>query len=87
MKKLTPADDSATRPIELPRTNAATSPDAPPHREHGWVTASRHSTSLGVVVYSVCASCGAHRAELHEPQKLFPEPISRPSTRNPYACP
>lgn len=81
MKKLTPADDFATRPITLPAAG-----DAPMSAgtdtgsmcvEHGWVTVSRHATSLGTVIYSACASCGTHRAELLESREFFPTPISR----------
>ncbi|WP_271984822.1 hypothetical protein [Pseudoclavibacter terrae] len=81
MKKLTPADDSATRPIRLPNTapraRQQVRASATGCAEHGWTTASRHSTSLGTVVYSACATCGAYRAELLEARALFPEPISR----------
>lgn len=80
MKKLTPADDFATRPIALPAATARdrhANGDSPRIcAEHGWTTSSRHSTSLGTVVYSSCASCGAHRAELLAPFALMAEPIS-----------
>ncbi|PPF35309.1 MULTISPECIES: hypothetical protein [unclassified Pseudoclavibacter] len=80
MKRLTPADDFATRPIALPAAAQAPVPavaDAGPTCvEHGWVTASRHATSLGTIIYSACASCGTHRAELLESRAFFPTPIS-----------
>ncbi|MBF4458932.1 hypothetical protein [Pseudoclavibacter sp. VKM Ac-2867] len=80
MKKLTPADDFATRPITLPDDVHAPIPAAADTGvtcvEHGWVTASRHATSLGTIIYSACASCGTHRAELLEPRSFFPTPIS-----------
>ncbi|PPG28384.1 hypothetical protein C5E10_13870 [Pseudoclavibacter sp. RFBG4] len=80
MKKLTPADDFATRPIALPTAvqapTQAVADSGSTCVEHGWVTASRHATSLGTIIYSACASCGTHRAELLEPRDFFPTPIS-----------
>ncbi|WP_156479804.1 hypothetical protein [Pseudoclavibacter helvolus] len=89
MKKLTPADDFATRLISLPVQLPVGRPEGMPASvdevrvavpracaEHGWVTASRHSTSLGTVVYSSCVSCGTHRAELLESNEVMPRPIS-----------
>ncbi|WP_371029022.1 hypothetical protein [Pseudoclavibacter sp. JSM 162008] len=86
MKKLTPAGDSATRPIRLPNSARPARQDSRLRQdsrasamgcvEHGWTTASRHSTSLGTVIYSECATCGAHRAELLEARALVPAPIS-----------
>lgn len=32
--------------------------------EHGWITLSRHATSEGVIVYTRCVDCPAHRVEL-----------------------
>ena len=89
MKKLTPADDFATRPISLPVQLPGGRPEgmratveevrgvvSSACAEHGWITASRHSNSLGTVVYSSCVSCGTHRAELLESNEVMPRPIS-----------
>ncbi|PPF43128.1 hypothetical protein C5B85_14320 [Pseudoclavibacter sp. AY1F1] len=80
MTKLTPTDDFATRPIELPRISGLKAEGlASPSLtcvEHGWATASRHSTSLGIVIYSTCGTCGAYRAEILASDGLFPQPIS-----------
>lgn len=41
-----------------------TPPTASTTHEHGWMTASRHVTSDGVVRYVRCADCGAWRVDL-----------------------
>ena len=54
---------------------------APPHLgcEHGWVTASRHATSQGVVVYVRCVRCASHRVELASAGSAMPpRAMSRP---------
>lgn len=80
MTKLTQAEDFATRPIELPRSKDRAAEGLAPQPvaciEHGWATASRHSTSLGTVIYSSCATCGAYRAEILAADGLFPQPVS-----------
>lgn len=81
MKKLSPTDDSATRPISLPamaeRADHLTVAAPRICVEHGWVTASRHQTSLGTLIYSTCVACGTHRVEKLASDALFPETISR----------
>lgn len=46
---------------------AAVGDDAPATAdgcEHGWRSESRHSTSIGTVVYVRCARCGARRVDV-----------------------
>jgi hypothetical protein len=45
--------------------------------EHSWVTASRHPTSAGFVLYVRCTACGIHRVDLERHRDLPPAPLSR----------
>lgn len=47
--------------------------------EHGWVTASTHATSEGLVVYVRCVRCRSHRVELASAgTPMPPRALSRP---------
>jgi allantoicase len=48
-----------------------------PGHEHGWVTESKHATSLGEVRYIRCPGCGVRRIDLLAPGELLPEAASR----------
>jgi len=39
-------------------------PVLPPAHEHGWTVESRHSTSVGWVLYVRCSECEARRVDL-----------------------
>ena len=63
--------------IDLDRRSVPETASSP--CEHGWVTASRHATSQGVVVYVRCVSCASHRVELASAGSAMPpRAMSRP---------
>lgn len=71
----TSSDGPGTRPDAVLRRDVQCAGLA---HEHAWHTASRHGTSLGVVVYVQCAQCGALRMDLvaRSPEEP-PVPLSR----------
>ncbi|WP_420114547.1 hypothetical protein [Pseudactinotalea sp.] len=54
---------------------AEPAPEAREH-EHAWVTASRHRTSHGDVLYVRCEGCGAHRVDVQTAPETPPSAIS-----------
>lgn len=58
-------------------TPSAAQVQTTPDCEHAWTLDSRHTTSTGIVRYTSCVRCRAHRVDLFTLGAITPTPISR----------
>jgi len=52
------------------------SEDSTPPCEHGWSVESRHTTSIGLVLYVRCLRCGVRRVDVQEHVQVVPHALS-----------
>ena len=82
-----PAAEPATEPavdIGVDRTRrpdrhghpTPRSEDSTPPCEHGWSVESRHTTSIGLVLYVRCLRCGVRRVDVQEHVQVVPHALS-----------